>query len=90
MQTSSRAFKDSMVMKRLPPNNVGVPPLAAQTGMPRDTLYGWRREALGQARQPASAAVPAGTLGSEAKFAMVMETARLNELELGAYCRGKG
>jgi transposase-like protein len=90
MKTYSREFKDSILTKLLPPNNVGVPQLAAQTGIPRDTLYGWRREALGQARRPPAASAPAGTLGSEEKFAVVMETATLNELELGAYCRGKG
>lgn len=88
MKTYSREFKDSILTKLLPPNNVGVPQLAAQTGILRDTLYGWRREALGQACGPPAAT--AGTLGSEEKFAVVMETATLNELELGAYCRGKG
>ena len=90
MKTYSREFKDSILTKLLPPNNVGVPQLAAQTGIPRDTLYGWRREALGQARRPPAATTPAGTLDSEEKFAVVVETASLNELELGAYCRSKG
>ena len=90
MKTYSREFKDSILTKLLPPNNVGVPQLAAQIGIPRDTLYGWRREALGQARRPPAALAPAVTLGSEEKFAVVVETATLNELELGAYCRGKG
>ena len=60
MKTYSREFKDSILTKLLPPNNVGVPQLAAQTGIPRDTLYGWRREALGQARRPPAATAPAG------------------------------
>jgi transposase len=90
MTTYSSELKDSILTKLLPPNNVGVPQLAAQTGIPRDTLYGWRREALGQARRPRASTVPAATLGSEEKFAVVMETATLNELELGAYCRRKG
>jgi transposase-like protein len=90
MTTYSSELKDSILTKLLPPNNVGVPQLAAQTGIPRDTLYGWRREALGRARRPRASTVPAGTLGSEEKFAVVVETATLNELELGAYCRRKG
>jgi transposase-like protein len=90
MKTYSSELKDSILTKLLAPNNVGVPQLAAQTGIPRDTLYGWRREALGQARRPPAATAPTGTLGSEEKFAVVVETASLNELELGAYCRGKG
>jgi len=90
MKTYSSELKDSIVAKMLPPNNVGVPQLAAQTRIPRDTLYGWRREALGQARRPQASPAPAGTLASEEKFAVVVETASLNELELGAYCRSKG
>ena len=87
MKTYSSEFKDSIVAKMLPPNIVGVPQLAAETGAPRDTLYGWRRQARGQARRPAT---PVGTLASEEKFAVVMESATLNELELGEYCRRKG
>ncbi len=52
MKRYSREFKDSILTKLLPPNNVGVPQLAAQSGIPRDTLYGWRREALGRPRRP--------------------------------------
>ena len=62
MKTYSSEFKDSILTKLLPPNNVGVPQLAAQNGIPRDTLYGWRREAWARrAGRPASA-TPAGTL----------------------------
>lgn len=90
MKTYSSEFKDSIVTKMLPPNNVGVPQLAAETSIPRDTLYGWRRQALGQTRRSATSAIPLGTLASEEKFAVVMETAALNELDLGEYCRRKG
>jgi putative transposase len=38
----------------------------------------------------ATPASPVGSWSSEAKFAAVVETARLNELELGEYCRHKG
>ncbi len=90
LKTYSSEFKDSIVTKMLPPNNVAVPQLAAETGIPRDTLYGWHRRALGQARRPRGSATPPGTLASEEKFAVVVETATLNELELGEYCRRKG
>ncbi|EGV16096.1 Fic/DOC family N-terminal domain-containing protein, partial [Thiocapsa marina] len=40
MTTYSSELKDSILTKLLAPNNVGVPQLAAQTGIPRDTLYG--------------------------------------------------
>jgi transposase len=90
MKTYSSELKDSIVAKMLPPSNAGVAQLAAETGIPRDTLYGWRRQALGQARRPGASAIPLGTLASEEKFAVVVETASLNELDLGEYCRRKG
>ena len=90
MKTYSSELKESTVAKMLPPNNVSVPQLARDTGIPRDTLYGWRRQAGGLARRAATSAMPMGVLSSEEKFAVVVETATLNELELGAYCRRKG
>ncbi len=90
MKTYSSEFKDSIVAKMLAPNNAHVPQLAAKTGIPRDTLYGWRSQALAQAGHVRTSAMPLGTLASEEKFAVVLETAALNELELGEYCRRKG
>jgi transposase-like protein len=90
LKTYSDEFKDSIVAKLLPPNNVSVAQLVKETGIPRDTLYGWRRQAGGQGSLPATPAAPVGTLSSAEKFAVVVETAVLNELELGAYCRRKG
>jgi transposase len=82
-------FKASIIAKMLPPNNVPVPQLARETGIPKDTLYMWRskhRKTQGGATvQPAC-----GELSSEEKFTVVLETASLNEVELGEYCRRKG
>ena len=90
MKTYSDEFKNSIVVKLLPPHNVSVPQLVKETGIPRDTLYGWRREAGAQGSLPATPAAPVGTLSSAEKFGVVVETAILNELELGEYCRRKG
>jgi len=86
----STELKESILAKMLPPKNTGVSLLSRETGIPRDTLYGWRRQALGQGQRPATSASPLQSLASEEKFAVVMETATLNELELGEYCRRKG
>ena len=90
MRTYSAELKENLVAKMLPPHNVGVPQLVRETGIPRDTLYGWRRQAAGKggARQPQR--LPLGSWNSAEKFAAVVETASLNELELGEYCRRKG
>ena len=74
----------------LPPNSVSVAQLAKDTGIPRDTLYGWRARAGAGGDLPVSPAAPSGTLSSAEKFGVVVETAVLNELELGEYCRRKG
>ncbi len=83
-------FKASIIVKMLPPNNVPVPQLVRETGIPKDTLYTWRRKhrkSIGDAAvQPSSP----GALSSEEKFAAVIESAALNEVELGEYCRRKG
>jgi transposase-like protein len=83
-------FKASIIARMLPPNDVPVPQLARETGIPKDTLYTWRskhRKAVGDVtvQPPAS-----GELSSEEKFAVVIESASLNEVELSEYCRRKG
>ncbi len=81
-------LKASLITRMLPPNDVSVPELARETGIPKDTLYTWRRHAhKGDARAQAK---PAAGLSSEEKFNVVLETASLNEVELGEYCRRKG
>jgi transposase-like protein len=87
MTTYSDEFKDSILAKMLPPNHIGVPQLVKETGIPRDTLYGWRRQAAGRA---ATLATPVGVLSSAEKFTVVVATATLNELEVGEYGRRQG
>jgi transposase-like protein len=89
MRQYSDEFKDSIIAKMLPPNNTNVPELAHETGIPKDTLYCWRAKARkGEVATPQ--ATSTGELSGEEKFAVVVETASLNELELGTYCRRKG
>jgi transposase-like protein len=90
LKSYSDEFKDSIVVKRLPPLSVSVAQLAKETGIPRDTLYGWRARAGAQGPLLATPAAPSGTLSSAEKFGVVVETAILNELELGEYGRRKG
>jgi transposase len=87
----SEEFKASIIAKLLPPNNVSVPDLVKETGIPKDTLYTWRskyREIQGST--VSDHGCQSGALRNEEKFAVVVETAVLNELELGEYCRRKG
>jgi len=89
MKSYSEGLKANLIARMLPPNGVRVPELARETGIPRDTLYGWRRSAQAGAAR-AQELSPQEGLSSEARFNVVLETAGLNEVELGAYCRRKG
>ncbi len=64
LKTDSDEFTDRIVVKRLPPNRVSVAQLAKQTGIPRDTRYGWRARSGARGDRPATPAAPVGTLSS--------------------------
>jgi transposase-like protein len=91
MRTYSDELKASLVERMLLPEKASVPRLSRETGIPRDTLYGWRRQAW--CERGLASAPPANTAErwrSEEKLAMVVETAALNEAQLGEYCRKRG
>ena len=80
MKTYSAEFKASLIEKRLPPPNADVAELARETGIPKDTLSSWRCRAR-QAQGLSSVSQEnkaAERWSSEAKFAVVIETAALN------------
>ncbi len=90
MTQYSEEFKASIIAKMLPPNNVSVPELARETGIPKDTLYCWRVKHRKSTAEATTQQGPSGGLSSEEKFAIVLESASLNEVELSEYCRRKG
>ena len=65
--------------------------LSRQTGLTETTLYNWRNIArrVGSV-MPGGGQQKAEEWDSLAKFAVVLETAGLNEEALAAYCRSKG
>jgi transposase-like protein len=83
--------KARLIERMLPPGQANVPRLAKETGIPRDTLYGWRRQALRAGGLSKAPVAGGGERWSSAeKFAMVVETAALSEVERGEYCRKRG
>ena len=88
MKQYSKELKDSAIGRMLPPNNVSVPDLVRETGIPKDTLYSWRSKARNG--NPAVESPLPGELSSDDKFNAVLEAASMNEIELGEYCRRKG
>jgi transposase-like protein len=90
MTQYSEEFKAGIIAKMLPPNNVGVPELARETGIPKDTLYCWRLKHRRSNGEGVAKQAPSSESSSKEKFTVVLETASLNEVELGEYCRRKG
>jgi len=80
-----------LIERMRPPQHENVPLLSPETGIPKDTVYGWRRQA-----QRARGIVPPPLGGSderwgtEEQLAMVVETAVLSEAERGEYGRKRG
>ena len=78
--------KAAVLAKMLPPNNVPLHKLSQEEGISKSTLCIWRAEARAKGQL-----LPDGNSGPEGwtardKFAAVVETAAMNESELGEYC----
>ncbi len=79
----STEYKEMMVKRMLSEGSVSVRDLVNETGVSRSTLYKWRNQ-YGLSDSDAS------KWSGEMKFAVLLETASLNESDLAAYCRVKG
>jgi len=82
--------KEAVLKRMLPPHNRPIPQLAEEEGISAATLYLWRTQARAQGRLlPDGATGPEGWRARE-KFAAVVETAALSEVEVAEYCRKRG
>ncbi len=89
MKHYSKERKDAVLKRMMQPENAPVALLAEETGISR-TLYDWRKHAIAK-----GLVVPEDTQNPENwpaqyKFAVVLETAVMNQAELSEYCRKKG
>ncbi len=83
--------KAELIERMVGVEQVSVPALHRETGIPKETLYTWRVQAQRSCGILPKAAQPvAERWRSEEKFAMVVETAALNETQRGEYCRKRG
>jgi len=82
--------KGAVLKKLLPPQNRPVPEVAREEGISEPTLYNWRQKAREQGAPVPGSGKQSENWSSEAKFAVVVETARMSESQLSEYCRGKG
>jgi transposase len=74
----------------LPPNSMSLRRLAEEEGISAGTLGKWRAEARAKGQFLPDAKAGQQDWTSEDKLAAVIETASLNEADLGAYCRRRG
>ena len=88
MTTYPKEFKAKIIAQMLPPHDRHIPDLACETGIPQDTLYNWRikQQRRTEAVVTKTTAEP-DRLSSQDKFHLVVESAALNEQELGEFCR---
>lgn len=82
--------KEAVIQKMMPPINMSVSALSAETGITLSTLYNWRKQAKSRGVVVPGDGKNAEQWSSTDKFAVVLETAALNAAELAEYCRKKG
>ena len=90
MKRYSPTMKQSIIQKMMPPMNTPISQLMIETGISDATLYTWRKQARAKGLVVPGDGKNAKNWSSEDKFAVVLETATLNEAELAKYCREKG
>jgi transposase-like protein len=77
--------KEAVLRRMMPPENKAVSELARETGITEPTLSTWRRQLKSQTMPvPGDGKNPEGW-SSEDQFAVVLETAALNEAQLAEY-----
>ena len=82
--------KAAVLKRMLPPNNLAIRQLSQEEGISEATLHKWRAEARSKGQLlPDADAGPEGWTSRD-KFAAVLETAALNQVDLAEYCRKRG
>jgi transposase len=89
MNPVSRELKASIVQRMMPPNNESVSRIARESGLSETTLYKWKNAAKAKGLTHTNETL-AERWNTREKFAIVIETASLTEIELAEYCRTKG
>ena len=90
MPRYSEERKAAVMSKLLPPENRTVAEVAKEEGICEVTLYNWRKKAREPGLPVPGSEKQSEKWSEEAKFAVAVETASLNEAQLSEYCRSKG
>ena len=90
MKSYSKERKEAVLRKMMPPINTPVSQLVKEEGISDVTLYKWRKQLINKGTAVPGKEKNAEKWSAEDKFAVVLETASLNEVEMAEYCRKKG
>lgn len=90
MKHYSPERKEAVIQKMMPPINIAIAALSAETGINQSTLYNWRKQAKSRGVAVPGDGKNAERWSSTDKFSVVLETASFNSAELAEYCRKKG
>ena len=85
MKRYSPERKEAVLKKLAPPYNLSVPELSQQEGISVGALYNWRSQARLRGAPVRGPSKTSDDWSTQAKFAVVVETATLSEAELSQY-----
>lgn len=82
--------KAALLKMLLPPLNLSMAEVSRREGVSEMSLSNWRKKVSSEGSAVPEDKPLSENWSAEARFAVVLETAGLSELELGEYCRRKG
>lgn len=90
MRRISEERKQAILIKMMSPDAISIVEMAKQENISQATLYNWRTKLRQQGHPVPKPSSHSRDWTAQTKFAIVVETASMNEAELAHYCRGKG
>ena len=90
MRQYSEERKEAVLSKLLPPYNKTYTELSKEECIPVSTIYTWLKKRQQVGKMNFKVVKTSTAWSAEARFSAIVETATMNEMELGAYCREKG
>ncbi len=82
--------KAALLKMLLPPFNLSMAEVSRREGVSEISLYNWRKKVSAEGIAVSENKQPSENWSAEARFAVVLETASLSQIELSEYCRRKG
>ena len=76
-------------LKLLLENDLSIRQISQELGVPRGTVHGWKKKYLMRNKPDENKRLPENW-SAEEKFAVVIHTATLSEVDLNVYCRENG